>query len=226
MFNNNEVNSSEITFKPGNELEIYFPEEKTEYRLSVASQVFEGFENDLVVTLPKSYSYTFYKGEDFIQCKYVSNNIVYKFGGEILKIVHGDNCYVIIRKPKNIQKGSHRTKDRISTQILCEYFVHKIIPGEYISRTQGFATIKDASIGGVSFLTTDILPSNTVLKMILSRENISIFVEVITSQKVNDKIFYGGKIVGFEDGDDDRYCKYLDFLSSDDDSKTFVGTIY
>lgn len=226
MFNNNEVSSSEITFEAGNQLEIYFPEEKTEYRLSVASQTFKGFENDLVVTLPKSYSHTFYKGEDFIQCKYVSNNIVYKFGGEILKIIHGDTCYVIIRKPKNIQKGSHRTRDRVSTQILCEYFVHKILPGEHISRTQGFATIKDASIGGVSFLTTDVLPSSTVLKMTLSRKNISIFVEVITSQKVNDKTFYGGKIVGFEDGDEEKYCKYLEYLSSGDDSQTFVGTIY
>ena len=226
MFNNNEVNSSELVFEPGNELEIYFPEEKTEYRLSVASEIFKGFENDLVVTLPKSYSYTFYKGEDFIQCKYVSNNIVYKFGGEILKIIHDDICYVIIKKPKNIQRGSHRTKDRISTQILCEYFVHKIIPGEYISRTQGFATIKDASAGGVSFLTTDILPSNTILKMNLSRKNISIFVEVITSQKVNDKIFYGGKIVDFENGDDEKYYQYLKTLASDDDSKTFIGTIY
>ena len=50
MFNNNEVSSNEIIFEPGNQLEIYFPEEKTEYRLSVASQTFAGFENDLVVT--------------------------------------------------------------------------------------------------------------------------------------------------------------------------------
>ena len=44
-FNNNEVNSSEIVFEAGNELEIYFPEEKTEYRLPF--WIFLGF---LIIT--------------------------------------------------------------------------------------------------------------------------------------------------------------------------------
>lgn len=226
MFRDNEINSNQIDFKEGNELEIYFPEEKTEYRLSVSSKVFKGFENDLVVILPNIYNKTFYKGEDFIQCKYVADNIVYKFGGEILKLVHGDTCYVIIKKPKNILKTSQRSKDRVSTKILCEYFAHKIIPGETLSRTRGFATIKDASIGGVSFVTTDILPSNTVLKMNLSKEDISIFVEVITCQKVNDKNFYGGKIVDYAEGDKEKFQNLLDKLSNIEDAITFVGDIY
>lgn len=226
MFNNNQINSDEINFKEGNQLEIYFPEEKTEYRLSVSSKTFNGFENDLVVVVPDIYSKTFYKGEDFIQCKYVADNIVYKFGGEILKIIHGETCFVIIRKPKSILKATQRSKDRVSVKILCEYFVHKIVPGEDISRMRGFATIKDASPGGVSFITTDILPSNTILKMDLSKENISIFVEVITSQRINDKNFYGGKIVNYPGYNKDSFLKLLNKLSSNQELETFVGDIY
>lgn len=226
MYKNNDISSNEIKFIPGEQLEIYFPEEKTEYRFTVSSREFVGFENHLVVDLPSEFRSTFYKGEDFIQCKYVCDNIVYQFGGEIIKIVYENNSYIIIKKPTNLQKASHRTKQRVITQILCEYFVQKVIPGEYISRMQGFATIKDASIGGLSFLTTDTLPNNTVLKMSLNRTNINVYVEVINFQKVNDKNFYGAKIVGFDGDSEHSYRQLLESITNQNESSTYIGEIY
>lgn len=226
MNNGKDVESSQINFIAGDQIEVYFPEEKIEYRFSVSSKVFEGYEDCLVVNLPNEYVDTFYKGEDYIQCRYVSDNIVYKFGGEILKLVYENVASIIIKKPTNLHRGSYRTKNRVSTQILCEYFVQRVVPGEYLSRMQGFATIKDASVGGVSFLTTDTLPNNTVLKMIFNQPAINILVEVTNAQKVNEKNFYGGKLVGYEGDSEAKFKKYLEDLINQMDTNTFVGEVY
>lgn len=226
MYNNKDVSSNEIQFISGNQIEIYFPEEKIEYRFTVSSKEFPGFEDHIVVDLPQEFKNTFYKGEDFIQCKYVSDNIVYQFGGEIIKIVYENKSYIIIKKPANLQKGSHRTKQRVITQILCEYFVQKVVPGEFISRMQGFATIKDASVGGLSLLTTDTFPNSTVLKLVLNKTDIVVYVEIMNFQKVNDKNFYGGKIVGFDNGGEKRYKDLLESIINREEAQTFVGEIY
>ena len=223
---NNDIHANDISFSPGDQIEIYFPEEKAEYRFVVSSMVFEGYKDMLVVDLPNTLSNTFYKGEDFIQCKCVSQNVVYTFGGEIIKIVHGKNSYVIIKKPQNFQKETHRSKARVSTQLLCEYFVQKVDPGEYISRMQGFASIKDASIGGVSFLTTDSIPSNTILRMHLNNLNIVFDVEVMSMQRVNDKNFYGGKIINFLGDSEELFSRYLQSMLESSENQTFVGNIY
>lgn len=226
MDNTLDVNSNEIEFIPGNQLEIYFPEEKTEYRFTVSDKTFPNCEEHIVINLPDEFRDTFYKGEDYVQCKYVINNIVYQFGGEIIKIIYGNKSYIILKKPLSLKKGSYRAKQRVITNILCEYFVEKVIPGKYLSRTQGFASIKDASSGGVSFLTTDEFPHYTVLRMVLNRTNIVLFVEIMNFQRVNDKNFYGGKIVGFGENSEARYKKMLDSIVNKDDSTTFIGNLY
>lgn len=223
---NADINANNISFNDGDQIEIYFPEEKAEYRFVVSSKVFPGYEDMLVVNLPNTLTNTFYKGEDFIQCKCVSENVVYTFGGEIMKIVHGKESYVIIKKPQNFQKETHRSKTRVSIQILCEYFVQKVVPGETISRMQGFASIKDASIGGVSFLTTDYIPPSTILRMNLNNYNITFDVEVMSMQRVNDKNFYGGKIVNFLGDSKEIFSRYLQSMLENSENQTFVGDIY
>lgn len=227
MDNNNlDIDSKEIQFLPGNQIEIYFPEEKTQYRLTVSSKKFPNCEEHIVVNLPQEFKNTFYKGEDYIQCKYVINNIVYQFGGEIVKIIYENKSYIIIKKPVVLRKESHRAKQRVMTQILCEYFVEKVIPGQTLTRMQGFAVVKDANTGGISFLTTDEIPNNTVLKMMLNKTNIVLVVEIMNFQRVNNKNFYGSKIIRFENNSEIAYKKMLESIVDKEDLNTFVGEIY
>ena len=223
---NSNVNSNEVVFKEGNHLEIYFPEEKTEYRLTVSSRTFSGFEDCLIVELPQQFASTFYKGEDFIQCKYVFNNVVYQFGGEIVRLINDNGYFVIIKKPNTLHKEFYRAKSRIVVKLLTEYFVERIAPGEFASRMQGFATIKDASIGGISFLSSDILPNNTIVKMNLLQTNISLVVEIMNYQKVNDKNVYGGKIIRFLNNSEPQYRRLLETAANMAEESTYVGHIY
>lgn len=227
--NNNknlDIDSKEIQFLPGNQIEIYFPEEKTQYRFTVSSRKFPDCDEHIVVNLPQEFVSTFYKGEDYIQCKYVINNIVYQFGGEIIKIIYEHKAYIIIKKPVVLRRETHRAKQRVLTQILCEYFVERVIPGEVLTRMQGFAVVKDANTGGISFLTTDEIPHNTVLKMVLNRSNIVLVVEIMNFQRVNDKNFYGSKILRFENNSESNYKKMLESIVDKEDLNTFVGEIY
>lgn len=224
--NNLDINSNEIKFFPGNQIEIYFPEERIQYRFTVSSKKFPNYDEYVVVDLPDEFKHTFYKGEDYIQCKYVINNIVYQFGGEIVKIIYETNSYIIIKKPVVLRRETHRAKQRVMTQILCEYFVEKVIPGQTLTRLQGFAVIKDANTGGISFLTTDEIPTNTVLKMKLNKTNIILVVEIMNFQRVNNKNFYGSKIIRFENNSEHNYRKMLDSIVNKEDLETFVGDLY
>ena len=224
--NNNSIDSNSIEFAPGEQVEIYFPEEKIEYRLYCSDKKYKGYEDCLIVKLPNEFKSTFYKGEDFIQCRYVDNNIVYEFGGEILRIVHGQESYVIIKKPANLKKGNSRSKERIFTQILCEYFIINMAPGADYSNKQGFATIKDASTGGVSFLTTDSMAIDTVIKMDFLKTDISIIVEIKKHQIVNDKNFYGAKIIDFIVDDGVKYRNYIQSLANRDSYDSLGYKLY
>lgn len=223
---NVDIDSKEIKFISGNQIEIYFPEEKTQYRFTVSSKKFPNCDDYIVVNLPDEFKNTFYKGEDYIQCKYVINNIVYQFGAEIVKIIYENKAYIILKKPGVLRKESHRAKQRVLTQILCEYFVEKVIPGHTLTRMQGFAVIKDANTGGISFLTTDEIPNNTVLKMVLNKTNIVLVVEIMNFQRVNNKNFYGSKILRFENNSEANYRKMLDSIVNKDDLEVFIGDLY
>lgn len=200
--------NSSINFINGEYVELYFPNEQIEYRLEICTQNIEGFESCLFLKIPFELLDSFYKGEDFIECRYVQANIVYEFVGEILKIVKGDKPCVVIKNPNKLKKFNQRQRNRLSTQIICEYFVEGIDVGSAVDRNQGFVTIKDVSLDGISFLTTDSIPINARLKMNFFKHNIFLIVEVKKSQIVNQKNFYGSKIVDFI-GDSDILYKNL-----------------
>ena len=191
------IYSHDINFEPGKYVEIYFEEEKIRYRLTISDRKFECYPDTIVVNLPLELKNTFYKGEDFLQCKYVDNNIVYDFWGEIIRIVVDNNPCIIIKRPIHIQKENSRSKARLSVNTLAEYTITNKSVGAIDIRNFGFCTIKDVNIDGVSLLTTEIIPVNSILKIDVLKANLSFVIEIKQNQIENNKYLYGGKILEF-----------------------------
>lgn len=64
-------------------------------------------------------------------------------------------------------------------------------------------------MGGVSFLTTDTIPIGTIIDMEILRANIFIRVEIKSHQIVNEKNFYGGRIIEYLNDGEEGYRNYI-----------------
>ena len=80
--------------------------------------------------------------------------------------------------------------------------------------------IKDASMDGISFQTTDTIPINAVIKMNLFKEGIILKVQVMKVQMVNEKSFYGSRIVDIDEDTKLKYQKMLEKLLNADKMET------
>lgn len=202
--NSIEINSGEF-------IEICFPEEQVEYKFTVSTRQFKMFNDCIVLDIPYQLKDSFYKGEDFIQCRCIKNNTVYEFCADIVRLVLDDKPCVIIRKSSDLIRSNTLAEKRVATNILCEYSLMQLAPGSQFSRNNGFAIIKDANGKGISFLTIDTLPIGAIVKMNFVKATISIEVEIKRCQLIDDKYSYGAKIQSFCGNSS---VSYLDFINS------------
>ena len=214
------INASDFQFEPGAQIELYFFDEKFEYRFEISERTNNGYNDCVIVNLPHNRINDFYKGEDFIQCRCVHKIVVYEFTGEILKIIRDDNPCVIIKPAQKIKEFNHRKKSRISVEIVAEYNIESGVPGLDNGLCRGFVMIKDASMDGISFQTTDTIPINAVIKMNLFKEGIILKVQVMKVQMVNEKSFYGSRIVDIDEDTKLKYQKMLEKLLNADKMET------
>lgn len=205
----NKINSNELVFTPGEEVELYFFDEQVEYRFPISARKFKDYEGHLILSIPHSRIKSFYKGEDFVQCRYVHDNIVYEFHGEIMRIIKDDMPSVIIKVSQKFKEFNQRKKNRISVDIPSEFQIIAGVPG-IDGNSRGFAMIKDASLDGLSFLTSDIIPTGAIIELNLYRNDIILNVEVKKVQLINEKNFYGGRVVNLEEPTKSKYAHLLE----------------
>lgn len=213
---NNKFNSKDLKFVPGEQIELYFFDEKVEYRFEISKRSFEEYSGFLIVRLPYSKLNDFYKGEDYMQCRYVHKNVVYEFTGEIIRIIKDSDPCIIIKPSNEFKEFNQRKQTRIAVEIVAEYNIESGIPGLNNGITRGFIVIKDASSDGISFQTTDTIPINAIIGLDLYRDGISMKVQVKKVQIVNEKNFYGGLIIDMDDVNKSKFNKLLEKKLNED----------
>lgn len=213
----NLYNGVDIGFSKGDYIDLLFEKEAVDYKLKIDDLKLDKY--TIILKLDELLKDSFYKGEDLARCRYVKNNIVYEFGAEIIKL-DLTKLLVYIKISEHLKKRTQRNKNRLNASIVCEYIIESIPINSTTTKRRGLGLIKDLSISGVSFNTSNKIPKNTEIFLFfigrndaLEENNIVIKCDVKREQIVNGKYLYGLSIMDFPNDSFDNYKKLLDKLS-------------
>lgn len=196
-------------FVPDTDIDLYFPDEKVEYRL----RVIKAEDNVLVASIDDSLKKKFYKGEDLIKCTYVKDNMVYEFGGEIEKITDEEGSKVYIKLPEFYQQKGIKRETRVAVNIPAQYIIERCTIDQVMNDRTGLCRICDLNLSGLSFLCVNNIPKNSTLNLFLKWTgdgNIVLKGDIKKKQAVNSLYNYGIMITDYLDNCKDIYIKLIE----------------